>query len=138
VLTEAHVLASVGTVAAVPRHFATRSEVAACLASSHQTRTVLAEVDARLAEREAAAMRAVGAWRQVGLRGFAIRADVFRAFGRFDEAYDRFAETALAVRLDGAGCGIRYLEDAVVAHVDSDSLLQLSAAMRTGARGECA
>jgi hypothetical protein len=138
VFTEAHVLAQPGAVAAVQKHFTTCADSAACLATVHHTRSLLAQVDARLWELEAPAVQALGMWRHVSLRGFAIRARVFHTFGRFEEDYGRFAETALAVRLDAAGCRIGFIADAVIGHIDPETPAQLFAPMRAGAKGECA
>jgi hypothetical protein len=138
VFSEAHVLAKPGCVDAIRDSFDKREVDVGCLASTHHTRTLLAELDARLGEQEASALQALGTWRQVGLRGFAIRAELFRAFGGFEESYNRFAETVLAVRLDAAGCRIDYLEEAIIDHVDTDSFLHLQSALVGGAIGECA
>lgn len=138
VFTEAHVLGQPGAISAIRKHFTIHADEAACLASAHLTRTPMARLDAWLSDQETPAMQALGTWRCVSLRGFAIRTRVFHNFGRFQEVLGRFAETALAVRLDSAGCRIGFIPEAVVGHVDPETPAQLFPAMRLGAKGECA
>ncbi len=136
--SEAHVLAEPGAVAAIRRHFATTADAAASPATAHETPTASAQLDAGLFEHELPAMRALGAWRCVSLRGFAIRTPVFRALGLFDEAYGRFAETALAIHLVERGWRLGQIAGAAIRHVDTASPGHVAANLRLGAMGESA
>lgn len=137
IFTESHVLPTANTLAAFRRDLAASSADAAVLGSSHRTRSRFSAVDAALHKQESESMRALGLWRCVGLRGFAIRRSVFEALGCFNEHYFRFAETALAIHLVDQGYQLESFPNTAVCHVDSDSLGEIFSAMKYGRLGAC-
>lgn len=135
--TESHVLPTANTLAAFRRELANSRADAAVLGSTHRARSRFSAVDAALHEQESDSMQALGLWRCVGLRGFAIRRSVFEALGCFNARYFRFAETALAIHLVDQGYQLESFPNATVCHVDSDSLGEIFSAMKYGRLGAC-
>ncbi len=136
VFTEAHVVPGPEAVALLCRRLKSTSCDAASFGSTHRMRSHLAHVDAALFERESDAMRTLGLWRTVGLRGLVIRRDLFQSLGTFDEEYLRFAETVLAIRIVEGGHKLEEFSDVVMEHFDTDSVQELLNAMSAGRLGE--
>lgn len=135
VFSESHVLPTANAVANLCRQLKSTTCDAANLGSIHRTRSHLARIDAELFERENSALRSLGLWRTVGLRGFLIRRSLFHALGMFNESYNRFAETALAIRLVENGYELQDFSDVVLEHCDTDSISELLFAMASDRLG---
>ncbi|MFN0019081.1 MAG: glycosyltransferase family 2 protein [Pirellulaceae bacterium] len=137
VFSESHVVPCAGAAAALCHRLLDPDCDAAVLGSVHGIRSRFAAVDAELCNRESSAMRGLGLWRAVGLRGFAIRRETFNSLGRFTEEYFRFAETALAIRLVESGHQLEEFPDVALEHFDTDGPRELLSAMAIGRLGAC-
>jgi hypothetical protein len=137
VFTESHVVPCPGAAAALCRRLFDPECDAAVLGSVHGIRSRFAAVDAELCDRESSAMRGLGLWRAVGLRGFVIRRETFNSLGRFTEENFRFAETALAIRIVESGHRLVEFPDIILEHFDTDGPHELQSAMAIGRLGAC-
>jgi len=137
VLTESHAIPQPDVARHVLDYFNESDVEAATLASSHEAPNRVALIDATVQKYEAPGMSSLGRWRTVSLRGFAIRREAFDRLGKFDDDCLRFAETALAMRLQREGCEIGHVSDAVIIHVDVTNLRQMARDLRSGSYGEC-
>lgn len=137
VFSESHVLPEEGAVAALEKRFMADDCDAALLGSTHGVRSRFSRVDAALGDKESSQTKAMGLWRTVGLRGFAIRKEVFASLGTFNEEYFRFAETALAIHLVDRGFRLSEFNEVKLRHYDIDSLGELLTAMTLGRLGNC-
>lgn len=135
VFSEAHVVPSPDMVSKLSRRLNSTSCDAAIMGSTHRTRTRLARVDAQLFRCESDAMRALGLWRNVSLRGFLIRRDLFQKLGTFNEDYLRFSETALAIHIVDRGYLLEEFPEVVIEHYGTDSIRELLVAMSAGRLG---
>src|SRR5439155_26846094 len=124
--SEGHVVATAGVVRQVANYFDSHAVAAANLPGGHVSSTPMAKLDQLLFEQECGDRRALGDWREVGLRGFAVRASVFRALGTFDESYLRTAESAFAIRMVETGQPIGRVPNATVLHGNIRSLGSLA------------
>jgi len=78
-----------------------------------------------------------GAWQKVILRGFALKRELFLEAGGFEVEYSRFAEWALAARLNEMRVKLGYASGAVVRHFDAACLKLLGSFIEEFTRGEC-
>jgi hypothetical protein len=133
--TESHCVPDKGTAEAVVRFFTEERASAGTLRSAHISNGGLSGLEARLTREESMGRTRAGAWSWVSLRGFAIRAPVFRGLGGFRTELERFAETALGIELVRRGVAIPTIPDAVVSHADCVSVRELETAALSLGRG---
>ncbi len=133
--TESHCLPDKGVAEAVVRFFSEGRAAAGSLKAGHISNGRLSRLEERMAREESAGRTRAGAWSWVSLRGFAIRAPVFRGLGGFRTELERFAETALAIELVRRGVAIPTIPEAVVSHAECASIRQLEAAALSLGRG---
>ncbi len=137
VFSESHVLPAQDCVESLVKALLRDDFDAATLGSAHVVRSRFSDIDSRLFGVEQSAVRELGLWRCVGLRGFVTRRELFEKLGGFNEDYFRFCETVYAIQLDRASYRLIELPKVIVAHVDTDSLAELARAMYFGQLGFC-
>jgi hypothetical protein len=137
VVTEAHVLADPGCLAAVAEAFAEDRELdAASFVHRQSVQTPEAELIERWFERAYDAW-ALEDWRRLAAAGFAIRAGAYERAGGLDPQLELFAPYFMSARLDDMGARVGHLEEAVVTHVIEDELAEALEHAESFARGEC-
>ncbi len=133
--TELHCVPEPDAAEAVSRFFSASDTTAGSLRAIHIPRGRIARLEALMGQHEEARRTAAGRWADVSLRGFALRAHIFRRLGGFRPELERFAETALALELERGGWRIQDIPDAVVNHADCDRVSELEPALLALGRG---
>jgi hypothetical protein len=137
VVTEAHVRADPGCLAAVADAFAADPELDGATFVHHQSvQTPEAALIERWFERAYASWD-LEDWPRLAAAGFAIRASAYNGVDGLDPQMELFAPFFMSARLHDAGGLVRHLDGAVVTHVIEDELEEALEHACSHARGEC-
>ena len=135
--TEAHCLPEPDTAAALLRDLASSATPVIVLGGGAIAAREVATFESRLFVE---GIRAHGedAWRRVSLRGLALRRDLWRAAGGFQDGCGRFAEAVLGVRLGRLGHAVGAAATARVHHGNCGSFAELAPPLCGLGRGQAA
>lgn len=136
-LTEPHCLPDPDLLVELRSYLKREAMDGCCIRSTLGWFHPLARQEADLFERGFRGWSRPGAWQKVILRGLALKRELFLEAGGFEVEYSRFAEWALAARLNEMRVKLGYASGAVVRHFDSTCLKLLGSFIEEFTRGEC-
>ncbi len=137
VITEAHVRAGAGCLAAVAEAFAKDPalDVATFQFRQHSS-TVVGELTERRLENVFSEWGRLG-WTRLNFTASAVRAEAYARAGGLDSRLNLFAPSYLSARLDEQGAKVTHLESAGVDHELEEGMRQGLSMSRGFAHGEC-
>ena len=133
--TESHCIAEPGAARALVDLLSRTDAAAAMVSGRPMTSNAFADFETRLFE-EGLRQHPGDDWRWVGLRGLAIRRDVWERAGKFETSCGRLAESILAVRVERLGGRIAPCPDAHIRHGNCSRVRDLFAALYPSGRGQ--
>lgn len=135
--TEAHCEAEPGCIAALLDYFSQGGPGGLAQARSASA-CEFAEFEGDFYSEMAAQWSQSEDWRKVGMRGFAIRLEIFERAGGWSWRHGLFAERLMAGALAGQGVKLDYISGAQVLHYNAETWPELESSIRNFTRGECA
>src|SRR2546423_1945083 len=139
VLTEAHVLADPGCLAAVAAELEASPDLDAAqlVAHDHVRPTPFAELLAEWFDAVFERWAQPGEWKRLSFFGTAIRRSAYLDAGTVDDAYGLFSPALLSATLDARGAGVGSLAEARVVHMADEEITEHLEHPSDFARGEC-
>jgi hypothetical protein len=139
VLTEAHVLADPGCLAAVAAELEASPglDAAQLVADDHVRPTRFAELLAEWFDEVFARWEQPGEWKRLSFFGTAIRRSAYLDAATVNDAYGLFSPALLSAMLDARGARVGRFADARVAHIADDEITEHHEHTSDFARGEC-